>query len=363
MIRRRTRQAFGLLALLVLVLGVVACGDDSDSEGSGNEATAGEGVAQVEFTGSIEDGLPECYPEPSEKNLRIGYASPLEANEAVNVQSQALKLETERLGGELVLIDAEGDVDRQVSAVEQLVAQDVDAIIAYPLDARALTPALKRAQAKSIPTVGIEANLDSTDQGPGLDTQVWWRRDYSSYLQATVAAELMPEDSTYGQIGFAVAVPTIEKQIERAAFWADKYGLTSAGRTDNPSDDIAGGEEAMTELLNQHPDIAGLIAYNEESATGAAAAARATGADLPLIGNNGGSLGFSSVESGRIDATVQMQVVDAAKCAVWGAYDLVEGERVPPTVLAAQPKLVTGDTIESVPTWEAQLSERYGETE
>ncbi|MGI9557366.1 MAG: sugar ABC transporter substrate-binding protein [Solirubrobacterales bacterium] len=356
-----------LVTAIALVGFVVACGgDDDDDTTSGDtttEDTGGEEVAAVEFTGSLEEGVPNCYEEPSEDSLTIGFANPLDANETVNFERRAIQLEIEALGGEILNLDAEGDVDKQVSDVEQMIAQEVDAIIAFPLDAEALRPVLENAQEAGIPTVGIEADLTSTDPGAGYDTQVWQQRDRMSYLQAQAAAEIMEPGAEFAQIGFAVAVPTIEFQIERAGFWGEEFGLVPGNRADNPSDDIAGGEEAMTEILGTSPDVGGLIAYNEESATGANAATRQQGVDIPLVGNNGGSLGFDSVSSGAIDATVQIPVPDVGRCAVWGAYDLVQGVDVPPTVLAGEPALITAETIDTVTPWEDTLNERYGKTE
>jgi ribose transport system substrate-binding protein len=354
-----------IVGLLVLAGILGACGGDDEDGSEGAETTGGNGqeVAEVEFTESIELGVDDCYEEPESEDLTIGYANPLDANEAVNVEATAMILETERLDGEFLNVDSNGDPDQQVSDIERMVAQGVDAIIVFPLDNRALDPALKQAQDANIPVVGIEWNLDAADPGPGVDTQVWEQRDRQSYLQAKAAAEFMEPGSQYAQIGFAVQVPSIEKQVERAAFWAEKYGLESLGRVDNPTDDIAGGEKAMTEAVSQWPDMDGVIAYNEESATGASAAARAQGKrELPLIGNNGGSLGFSSVESDAIDATVQTPVVDAGRCAVWGAYDLAQGNEVPDAVVPGEPAIITQETLDDVTTWEEQLEEEYGKS-
>lgn len=355
------RRLLLVAAPLILAIIVAACGgDDDDDNGAMDDAPE---VAEVEFTGSPEQEVETTYPEPEPEDLTIGFSNPLDANESVNFEGRAMKLEVEELGGEFVNVDAEGDVDKQVGDVERLVAQQVDAMIVFPLDAQALNPALRRAENAGIPTVGIEVDLDSTDPGP-VDTQVWQGRDRMAFLQAQAAAELLPADGTFAQMGFAVAVPSIEKFVERAAFWAEQFGLESVGRVDNPSDDIAGGEQAMTEILGQFPDIDGLIAYNEESATGANAAVRAQGVeDLPLIGGNGGSLGFSSLESGRIDATVQIPAPDVGRQAAWAAYDLAQGTEVPETVVAGEPKVITQETIDEVPTWEETLNDRYGRTE
>ena len=77
------------------------------------------------------------------------------------------------------------------------------------------------------------------------------------------------------------------------------------GRGDNPSDNESGGEQAMNGLLGKYPDIDGVLAYNDPSALGAAAASRANGRKIAAVGLNGGSDGRAGVEHGRTAATIQ----------------------------------------------------------
>lgn len=175
---RWKKRPIGLIAVLAIGIVAAACGGDDDDDGGGESGASGDTeVAEVEFTGSVEEGVDDCYSEPEAEDLTIGYANPLDANEAVNVEAKAMQFETEELGGEFLNVDANGDPDQQVSDIERLVAQRVDAIIVFPLDSKAVTPPLRRAQEAGIPTVGIEVNLDSENPGPGFDTQVWEQRD------------------------------------------------------------------------------------------------------------------------------------------------------------------------------------------
>ena len=86
----------------------------------------------------------------------------------------------------------------------------------------------------------------------------------------------------------------------------------------------------MTGLLAKHPDVQGVLAYNDASAIGAAAAARAQGKKLAIYGNYGGaSDGLNAIESGQIRATVAADLPGLAKYAIWGAYHLVDQVDLP----------------------------------
>jgi ribose transport system substrate-binding protein len=358
------------IAALVLVLGVglTACGgDDDESSGATTEATtteeSGGAADDIEFEGSLESDVPVGYDEPDEGDFRIAYLNPLGANEFLSTLGNAMKLETERLGGRYVELDAKGDVDTQVSQFQQLIAQDVDGIFVFALDPGSVQPALTQAKAKDIPVVTIDLTFDSTTDIGDFDSQIWQRRDEAAYLGAKEMASRVDEGSSVATIDFAVKVPSIVYSIDRGKFWAQKFGLTVAGNGTNPSDDIAGGEKAMTEILGAHPDIAGVIGYNDPSAIGAAAAARSQGkTDLVFGGQNGGSDAFEAIRAGRLTYSAKLDPPSMGKFAAWGLYNLLQGKTVPKTVKAEEPVIVTSDNVDSEQTWDEQLKEEYGKT-
>jgi ribose transport system substrate-binding protein len=354
------------VAVLAMTLGAVGCGGDDEDEAAAPTAAAtteaGEDEAtEVEFSGSLESDVPVGYDEPESGNFRLGYLNPLGANEFLSTLGRGMKLETEKLGGSLIELDAKGDVDTQVSQFQQLIAQDVDGIFVFALDPGSVQPALTRAKAANIPVVTIDLTFDSTTDIGDFDSQIWQRRDEAAYLGAKEMASGVDEGSSVATIDFAVKVPSIVYSIDRAKFWAEKFGLTIAGNGTNPSDDIAGGEKAMTEILGSFPDIAGVIGYNDPSAIGAAAAARAQGkSGLVFGGQNGGSDAFEAIRAGRLSYSAKLDPPSMGKFAAWGLYNLLQDKEVPKTVKAEEPVIVTEDNVDSTPTWDEQLEEEYG---
>ena len=211
--------------------------------------------------------------------------------------------------------------------------------------------------------VTIDLTFDSTEDIGDFDSQIWQRRDEAAYLGAQEMASRVEPGASVATIDFIVEVPSIVFSVERAGYWADQFGLEVVGNATNQSDDIAGGETAMTEILANFPDISGVIGYNDPSAIGAAAAARAQGQqDLVFGGQNGGSDAFEAIRAGRLTYTAQLDPPSMGKFAAWGLYDLLEGNEVPPTVKAEAPVIVTADNVDSSPTWDEQLEEEYGKS-
>lgn len=348
-------------AIASCVFVFAACGGGDSSTGGGTEASGGDtsgggDVAAVKFD-SVEAGLPESVPKPANcSGKTIGWLAPLNSNENISILSEALDAYASEVGADLILEDGEGDPDTQVSQFEQLLARQTDAILVFPLDANALRPLLKRAEGSGVPVIGAEVNLEDASRQPGYLAQVWQRRDELMYLQAKQMAEELGPGAKVGVIGSAIPVPSLKYAAERAEYWAEKFGLEVVARSDNTTDDISGGSTAMTEVLSKAPDVEGVLAYNEDSAVGAAATARSSGkSDIVLMGINGGSIGFDAVEDGRIDATVQIRTPSLGERMVYAACDAIEGKKIPPTILADEPRVVTAETIDEVPRNEEDL--------
>ncbi len=349
-------------ASCLLALGTVACGDDNEAQPAGTAGESQEQAAlpEVEFT-SIETDVPEGYEEPEPGDYRLAYLNPVQANEFLSTMGEAMRLETERLGGTMTELDAKGDVDTQVSQFNQLIAQDVDGIAVFALDPGSVAPAVERATEAGIELVTIDLTFDSTEDIGQFGSQVWQRRDEAAYLGAQEMARRVGEGGRVATIDFAIKVPSIVFSIERGKHWAQQFGLEILGNASNPTDDIAGGQQAMTELLGKFPDMAGVIGYNDPSAIGAAAAARTQGRrELVFGGQNGGSDALEAIKAGRQTYSARLDPISMGKAFAWGLYNLLQGNEVPKTVKAGPPEIVTEENVDQVNTWEEMLAEEYG---
>ena len=70
----------------------------------------------------------------------LGFTNPLGSNDQLAVLQSAIEARAECLGGDVISVDSNLDVDKQISDIDQLISQDVDGIIVFPLDAEAVHP-------------------------------------------------------------------------------------------------------------------------------------------------------------------------------------------------------------------------------
>jgi ribose transport system substrate-binding protein len=305
---------------------------------------------------SNESTLPVGYSKPTKnQKLRLAYLNPFGGNEFLDAMGTAMKKATTKLGGTLTILDGKGDVNLQVSQLQQLTAQKVDGIFVFALDPNSMKPALAEAAAAGIKLISIDENFKDNDIGV-YDSQILQRRDEAAYLGAKQMTKLIGSGSSYATMDFAIAVPSIVYSIEQAKKWANAFGLKWAGNASNPSDDIAGGTTAGTQLLSNYPTIKGIIAYNDPSAIGANSAGKAANVSgVRYGGQNGGSDARAGITSGNLSYTIQLAAPSMGKFAAWGLYNANQGKKLPKTVRAEAPVLVTAKNMKSVPSWAKEL--------
>lgn len=380
-------RLLGLLVVCLLVsLTVAACGggDSSSSsssesepapteETSGGEEEAsgeeeeggGETAANIPPFEGVEDEAAESYPEPKEGKFSLAYMNPQGGNEFLKTLGNAMKLETEKLGGTFTEVTAK-EPNEQVTQMGQLVAQGVEGIAVFPLDPASLAPQVEQAKKAGVKLVTIDLNLeeDSLKGLLGYESQILQRRDIGAYLAAKYMAENLEPGAEVGGIEFGIKVPSIVYAIERAQYWSEKMGLEWVGNSVNKTDDVAGGEPAGTQLLNEHSDIKAVMAYNDPTAEGAYAAARSAGiTDVIFGGFNGGSEARQAIENETQTFSVVLDPPSMGKQWAWGLYDLIQGKKVPPTVLPKEPILATKENVAEIPTWDEELEKEYGKSE
>ena len=207
----------------------------------------------------------------------------------------------------MISVDSNLDVDKQISDIDQLISQDVDGIIVFPLDAEAVLPAVQRAADAGISTVGVNVTLEdpeATDIAPFNASVNQGTEQMATETADFVADELGGSGNVLG-VGIGIPVPVIQYQMSVMQETAEANGLTWVEQVDNPTDDAAGAEPVVSQALLSNQDLQAIMAYNEPSALGAVAAVSAAGRtdDILITGANGTESGVAAVEAGEIAAT------------------------------------------------------------
>ena len=258
------------------------------------------------------------------------------ANEFFVTMADGAKAHQAASGGAYSLIvngiRNESDLSQQVALVEQMMAQGVDAIVVAPADSRALVPVLAKAQKQKIVVVNIDNKLDeATLQQAGIDVPFVGPDNRAG--AKSVGLAVAPALARGSKVAILEGIPTAFNAQQRRLGFEDamrEAGLTvvsvqSAHWEQDEANTIAAA------LLREHPDLAAILASNDNMALGAAAAVRQAGrvGTVKVVGFDNIAAVQQLLKEGRIAATADQH---GDKLAVYGieyALAILKGERAP----------------------------------
>jgi ribose transport system substrate-binding protein len=335
---------FGLIA--------AACGDNGEPSGTTGAETTGGGTT----TASTTTGGGTTT--PSGAAYTIGFTNPIASNDQLHTLQEAIEARAEALGSKVISLDDQLDVNKQVSDIEQLIAQDVDAIIVFPLDPAAITPAVEKAKAAGIKTIGINATLGNTDATTAdpFDAAVNQGEEEMATGTADFVVDQLGGKGNVLGIGLGIPVPTIEYQMGVMEDVVTKGGLTWLDRVDNPTDDAAGAQPVVEQALLRFPQIDAIMAYNDPSALGAVAAVKAADKEGDIIITGANGVALDQVKNGDIDLSYDLLPWVQGICYVNVITDILNGEDVPVTTTAPVQQ-ITADTVDQVLDWDDAIAQ------
>ena len=315
------KKMLALLLILALSLSLVGCGGTTAQSGS---ASAPASSAPSE-TASSGEGETESSGDKGEKPV-IG-CTVYYMTEFVTLMVEGIKAEAAERGAELVLLDANNDAQRQISQVENLIAQQVDVLLVAAVDSDAIVPALDLAEEAGIPLVGLNMliNTDKEYYYSGPD-DVQAGELEMQYVMDQIGGKgniLIIE----GPIGQSAQVQRLEGNMNVLTKYPDVKVL--AQQTANWSREEA---LALTENWLQafEGQVDGIVAHNDEMALGAIQALEAKGlSDIPVSGVDAIKDGCMAIMDGRFDATVFQDAEEEGRLGVRICMDILEGN--PPT--------------------------------
>ena len=245
---------------------------------------------------------------------------------------QAFMSYAEELDGvETVVLDAGGDVARQIGQIQDLIQQRVDAIIIWPTQGQAVVPAVRQAHMAGIPVVITNSQIAeegfefiASFSGP------------DNITQGNYAAEMMCDAlDGEGQIVQITGQPGYTTAMERQEGFEDRLAEACPGveiMESQPGDwNRERAQRVMENFLTKYDQIDGVYSGDDNMGVGALNAAKAAGrADgMVLIGATNFAVGYEAMERGEYWGSVYQSPVEDARNALDTALAVIQGEEVP----------------------------------
>src|SRR6056297_1482551 len=237
---------------------------------------------------------------------------------------------------EVVVLDAGGDVARQIAQMEDLIQQEVDAIIIWPTNGEAVIPAVRKASQADIPVVVTNSNIaeagfDFVSSFSGPDNVTQGAR--SAEIMCDRFKDMGIEDEARvveitGQPGYTTAIERSDGFQDRLPEVCPDVELVES----QPGDwNREKSQQVMEAFLVKYDDIDGVYSGDDNMGVGALNAAKAAGRaeDIVFVGATNFSVGYEAMAAGDYWGSIYQSPVDHAAAALQTAIDALEGKDVP----------------------------------
>ena len=263
---------------------------------------------------------------PRNETFRIAYMPPATEFNYYIAIGEGIKAVAAEEGVEVFMLAPQSgaDINGQMGMIQDVLTQDVDAIVFGTHDEFAAAPLLKQAVEKGMAVVMINSDI------PNFPTPIHGVVGYSQRNGTHKIADWAIE--TYGDKPLKVGI--IEGQpgyhsTERVGGFLD--GIEGNENFDvvvsiDGKWNVEGGNTAGMDILQAHPDLDMIFAANDYMIIGASYAAKALGrSDIVLLGNDGDTSGLEEIAAGNVTATVNTSPFLMGRAAMHATIDALQG--------------------------------------
>lgn len=217
--------------------------------------------------------------------------------------------------------DTQTETEKQISLVDRLAAEGMDAIVVVPIDSKALVRPVADAVKKGITVVNIDIKLDDSmlrEAGVAVDF-VGPDNFAASYAVGKKLADTLAEGD---KVIMIEGLPVADNAQQRKAGF-DK-AIAEAG-LDCVASEAANWETATAEtvfrkLFSEHPDIKAVFCCNDAMALGVIGVLKAAGrkpGEIKVVGFDNDAVMTPLIEEGwllaTVDAYASQMAVDGIK--------------------------------------------------
>lgn len=248
---------------------------------------------------------------------------------------------------DIVVLDAGGDVARQIGQMQDLVQQRMDAIIIWPTDGQAVIPAIRQASNAGIPVIVTNSRIADA----GMDFIAAFSGP-DNVEQGAYAAEMMCDAlGEEGQIVQISGQPGYTTAIERAAGFEERLAELCPGvelmETQPGNWNRERAQRVMEDFLTKYDRIDGVYSGDDNMGVGALNAAKDAGRadDIVFIGATNFAVGYDAIARGEYYGSIYQSPVDDAEAALQTALDVLAGKEVPKLNFFETPK-ITAENLE-----------------
>jgi ribose transport system substrate-binding protein len=231
-------------------------------------------------------------------------------------------------GIKVITVDAKGDAATQVNQIQDLLAQNIDALIYIPAGATAASVPVKAAKAAGVPVINIDRNTDGAPGDTFIATDsVESARQVCDWIakQAGGKGEML---IIHGQKG---TTPEVDRSKGCGIALKNYPDIKVVGELWSEGWHQDEGFKLTADLLQAHPKTRIIFGQADALALGAAQAVKVANPDhrIWVAGFDGDTAALKALKDGVFDVTATQQTQKMGRMGLDAAIALVKGDKLP----------------------------------
>lgn len=214
---------------------------------------------------------------------------------------EALKQAAASIGADVVVTDANHDVAKQISDIEDMLQQKIDILLLNPTDSAGVEAAVNEAKAAGVIVVAVDANAS----GP-VDTFVGSKNKDAGYQACQYLAKALNGQGEVAILDGIAVVPILQRVEGCKQALAESAGIKLVD-TQNGRQDRSVALGVVENMIQSHPNLKGIFSVNDGGAMGALSAIQGSGKDIKLTSVDGAPEAVKAIADGTafIETTAQ----------------------------------------------------------
>ena len=245
---------------------------------------------------------------------KIGVSWAQFQEERWKIDEAAMKAAIEAAGDEYVSADAQGSSEKQLSDIDALIAQGVDALVINAWDKDAIGPAIEKAAAEGIPVVGYDRLIE--------DARTFYLT-FDNVGVGRIIAESVSAVAPKGNYAIIKGDPgdpnagfLLEGMMSVIGDAVAAGDITIVGEAFSDGWKPENAQKNMEQILTANNNaVDAVLSQNDGMAGGAAAALAAQGLTIPLGGQDGDKAAINRVARGTQTVSVWKDARELGKAA------------------------------------------------
>lgn len=197
--------------------------------------------------------------EQADEEYVLGYSCIDLSNPYYSTLQTAIQESLEEKGARLIAKNPEGDVQKQIEQIQEMIDDGIDVMFLSPVDWEEITPALEALEEADIPVVNLDTQVKDTDL---IDAYVGSDNKNAGYV---CGEDLMSRRPDGGSI-VIVECPGVNSVNDRITGFEEAIadgGFEVLARLDSNEGSV---EAAMKGILEEYPEIDAVMCGNDQMA-------------------------------------------------------------------------------------------------